>query len=162
VVDGLLRTSADAAVYEPNARVILVTTLADTARHAAYLARGVTVWVLPLDEEAHEDAHKETLNATCHVDLKTLMLKLGELNINHLMVEAGSSLSQALLLNDCIDEIQLYLAPKILGSDAQGLFGTLGLTQLPNNAWDIVEHQKIGDDLKLTFRLKPSEIVTLA
>jgi diaminohydroxyphosphoribosylaminopyrimidine deaminase/5-amino-6-(5-phosphoribosylamino)uracil reductase len=160
VVDGLLRTPADAAVYEPNARVILVTTLVDTARHAAYLARGVTVWVLPLYEKARE-AHKETLNATCHVDLKTLMLKLGDLDINHLMVEAGSSLSQALLLNDCIDEIQLYLAPKILGSDAQGLFGTLGLTQLPNNNWTIIDHQKIGDDIKLTCHLRPSETTNL-
>lgn len=161
VVDGLLRTPADAAVYEPNARVILVTTLADTARHAAYLARGVTVWVLSLDEEAHEGAHKETLNATCHVDLKTLMLKLGELDINHLLVEAGSSLSQALLLNDCIDEIQLYLAPKILGSDAQGLFGALGLTQLPNNNWSIIDHQKIGDDIKLTCHLRPHDTTNL-
>lgn len=158
VVDGLLRTSADAAVYEPNTRVILVTTLADTARHVPYLARGVLVWVLPL----YEEAHNETLNATCHVDLKALILKLGALNINHLLVEAGSSLSQALLLNDCIDEIQLYLAPKILGSDARGLFGDLGLMQLPNNNWDIVDHQKIGDDLKLTFCLKSTEIAKFA
>jgi diaminohydroxyphosphoribosylaminopyrimidine deaminase/5-amino-6-(5-phosphoribosylamino)uracil reductase len=77
------------------------------------------------------------------------------------MVEAGSSLSQALLLNDCIDEIQLYLAPKILGSDAQGLFGALGLTQLPNNNWAIIDHQKIGDDIKLTCHLRPSATTNL-
>ncbi|MBY0345293.1 MAG: bifunctional diaminohydroxyphosphoribosylaminopyrimidine deaminase/5-amino-6-(5-phosphoribosylamino)uracil reductase RibD [Neisseriaceae bacterium] len=161
VIDGLLRTPADSAIYDPTAPVILVTTLTDTTRHAPYLARGVTVWILPLHNKSN-DGHNTNQNMTCHVDLKKLMLKLGELGINHLMIEAGNNLSQALLINQCIDEIKLYLAPKILGSDAQSLFGAFGLTQLPKNEWEIIEHQKIGDDLKLTFRLNSINTTTSA
>ncbi len=38
----------------------------------------------------------------------------------------GSQLAQSLIEQKLVDEIILYLAPKLMGSDGRGLFGALG------------------------------------
>ena len=47
---------------------------------------------------------------------------LGNLEINNLWVEAGGNLSGSLLKMKLIDEIIIYIAPKILGHEAKPLF----------------------------------------
>ncbi|ELI8098421.1 bifunctional diaminohydroxyphosphoribosylaminopyrimidine deaminase/5-amino-6-(5-phosphoribosylamino)uracil reductase RibD [Yersinia enterocolitica] len=88
------------------------------------------------------------------VDLVLLMMQLGKRQINSVWVEAGPQFAGALLQAGVVDELILYIAPKLLGSDARGLCQLTGLTQL-SDAPEFVfsEVGQVGPDLRL--RLKP-------
>ena len=83
------------------------------------------------------------------IDLKAVLIKLGEMGINNLLVEAGSGLNGAMLDAGLIDEYIIYTAPIILGSDAQSMF-QIPLTKMAEKiSLDIVEIRNIGDDIKI-------------
>jgi diaminohydroxyphosphoribosylaminopyrimidine deaminase / 5-amino-6-(5-phosphoribosylamino)uracil reductase len=85
------------------------------------------------------------------LDLKALMLELGNRQINHLWVEAGGKLAGALLENNLLDELILYQAPKLLGDQGRDLFVMQALTtmqQAYNLQWQDI--RQVGEDLKLT------------
>ncbi|HHH1142029.1 bifunctional diaminohydroxyphosphoribosylaminopyrimidine deaminase/5-amino-6-(5-phosphoribosylamino)uracil reductase RibD [Yersinia enterocolitica] len=88
------------------------------------------------------------------VDLVLLMMQLDKRQINSVWVEAGPQFAGALLQAGVVDELILYIAPKLLGSDARGLCQLTGLTQL-SDAPEFVfsEVRQVGPDLRL--RLKP-------
>lgn len=54
-------------------------------------------------------------------DLVVLMMQLGKQQINSIWVEAGPTLAGALLQAGLVDELIVYIAPKLLGNDARGL-----------------------------------------
>ena len=83
------------------------------------------------------------------IDLKAILIKLGEMGINNLLVEAGSGLNGAMLDVGLIDEYIIYTAPIILGSDAQSMF-QIPLTKMTEKIYlDIVEIRNIGEDIKI-------------
>lgn len=49
------------------------------------------------------------------VDLAELMIKLGELNIDSVLLEGGAELNFSALEQGIVDKIQIYIAPKIIG-----------------------------------------------
>ncbi|MCA6940768.1 bifunctional diaminohydroxyphosphoribosylaminopyrimidine deaminase/5-amino-6-(5-phosphoribosylamino)uracil reductase RibD [Pectobacterium polaris] len=88
------------------------------------------------------------------VDLVALMMVLGRRQINSVWVEAGASLAGALLNAGVVDELIVYLAPKLLGENARSLCLLSGLDQLSQAPeFDIADVRQIGSDLRL--RLKP-------
>ena len=85
-----------------------------------------------------------------HIDLVVLMMQLGKRQINSVWVEAGASLSGALLQAGLVDELIIYLAPKLLGTDARGLCVLPGLEKLANAPKFVFsEIRQIGPDLCL-------------
>ena len=72
-----------------------------------------------------------------------------KLHINEVHVEAGFKLNGSLLRENCVDELLVYLAPRILGEG-------LGMAKLPELSsldqtldWNLIEHTSIGNDLRL-------------
>lgn len=65
-----------------------------------------------------------------HLDLVVLMMLLGKQQVNSIWVEAGPTLAGALLQAGLVDELLVYVAPKLLGNDARGLFVLPGLEKL--------------------------------
>jgi diaminohydroxyphosphoribosylaminopyrimidine deaminase/5-amino-6-(5-phosphoribosylamino)uracil reductase len=85
------------------------------------------------------------------LDLDKVMTKLGELQLNHIWVEAGAKLAGALLQNKLIDELILYQAPKLIGGAGQNLFDTMPI-EVMNEVIDLkwTDIRQVGDDLKMT------------
>lgn len=65
-----------------------------------------------------------------HADLVVLMMQLGKRQINSIWVEAGAQMAGALLQAGLVDELVIYMAPVLLGSDARGLCVLPGLESL--------------------------------
>ncbi len=83
------------------------------------------------------------------IDLKATLIKLGEMGINNLLVEAGSGLNGAMIEMGLIDEYIIYTAPIILGSDAQSMV-QIPLTKMAEKInLDIIEIRNIGEDIKI-------------
>lgn len=107
---------------------------------------------------AHGDA-APLLNDSEQIDLKSTFANLvSQHNINHLWVEAGATLASSLIKEGLVDELVLYLAPKIMGSDGRGLLGALGLKSMAEVIeLDIQDIRQVGQDIRLVARLKNKE-----
>lgn len=94
-----------------------------------------------------------------HLDLAAVLAQLGGRGINELQVEAGAGLAGALLRGGWIDELLLYVAPRVLGERGRPLFGGLGLERLAEAIgfrWR--ECSRSGEDLKLVLVPAGAEI----
>ena len=71
--------------------------------------------------------------------------------MNEILLECGPSLAGAFLGAGLIDQLLVYVAPRLLGSDARPLFA-LPLTRMAD-AMDLqlLDERRVGDDLRLTF-----------
>lgn len=92
------------------------------------------------------------------VDLQATLRYLAEKrHINEVHVEAGFKLNGSLIQSHCVDELLIYLAPKLLGS-GMGLARLPELTELESLAdgleWQYHEQQIIGSDLRIRLRPK--------
>ncbi len=87
------------------------------------------------------------------LDLQALLRELGARGINEVWVEAGRQLAGALVSKQLVDELILYLAPKVLGESAQGLLALPELESLAQAPqFSLREVCQIGDDLRLTLQ----------
>ena len=86
------------------------------------------------------------------LDLVAMMMILGQRQINSVWVEAGAGLAGALLQVGLVDELIVYMAPKLLGNAARGLCELPGLEQLAD-APDLKfsDVRMVGADLRLTL-----------
>ena len=86
------------------------------------------------------------------LDLVALMMLLGKQQVNSLWVEAGASLAGALLQTGVVDELIVYMAPRLLGDAARGLCQLPGLAQLADApAFSFSDVRQVGPDLRLTL-----------
>ncbi|XXD10975.1 bifunctional diaminohydroxyphosphoribosylaminopyrimidine deaminase/5-amino-6-(5-phosphoribosylamino)uracil reductase RibD [Klebsiella sp. R445] len=85
-----------------------------------------------------------------HLDLVLLMMQLGKQQVNSIWVEAGPTLAGALLQAGVVDELIVYIAPKLLGNAARGLCALPGLEKLqdaPHFKFNEIRH--VGPDVCL-------------
>ncbi len=88
-----------------------------------------------------------------HVSLPDALRRLGERQVNELWVEAGATLSGALLQAGLVDELVLYLAPTLLGPDARPLAALPPLRRLADRpAWHIHDLRTVGPDARIMLR----------
>lgn len=84
------------------------------------------------------------------VDLSTLLSQLALKGVNEVHVEAGATLAGALLELRLIDEILIYQAPVLLGSEARESFSFGPLLQMSEKvAFKVVERVVLGPDLRM-------------
>ncbi|WP_258286250.1 bifunctional diaminohydroxyphosphoribosylaminopyrimidine deaminase/5-amino-6-(5-phosphoribosylamino)uracil reductase RibD [Aggregatibacter actinomycetemcomitans] len=84
--------------------------------------------------------------------LQALMTELGKRQINTLWVEAGATLAGALIAENLVDELIIYMAPKLLGDHAKDLCHLPHLTRLADAPlWQLQSCEPTGDDLKLIY-----------
>lgn len=87
------------------------------------------------------------------VDLVQLHTWLVQQQLNEVLIEAGSVLNGTLLQAGLIDEIIVYMAPKLMGDSAKGLFHLPALTQMADTiALTIEDVRAIGQDWRLTLK----------
>jgi diaminohydroxyphosphoribosylaminopyrimidine deaminase/5-amino-6-(5-phosphoribosylamino)uracil reductase len=83
------------------------------------------------------------------VDLGALIDELGSRGCNEVLVEAGANLLGAFLEADLWDELLVYLAPKLLGSDARPLAKLPLLSMSESVQAKIADCTLVGEDLRI-------------
>lgn len=93
------------------------------------------------------------------IDLPQLFAQLSQTqSINHLWVEAGATLAAGLIKHQLVDELIVYLAPKLMGSDGRGLMGALGLQAMSHVLdLDIKDVRMVGPDIRIIAHIKAKE-----
>ena len=72
----------------------------------------------------------ETRSKRGQVNLEELVIKLGELGIDGVLLEGGSTLAYSAIKEGIVDKVQFYIAPKIIGGKAKTVVDGLGIEKL--------------------------------
>ena len=88
------------------------------------------------------------------VDLHVLAAKLAQRQCNELMVEAGATLSGAFVQAGLVDELIIYMAPKLMGDAARPLFKLPNLDKMSDQIKLIVTQiRSVGDDWRISAQV---------
>lgn len=143
VLDSDLRLPEGLRLFSRNKqpRTIVVTLQSPHSRAARRLiARGVEVWNVG--------------GRRGQVNLQGLLRRLAKEGLVHLLVEGGAQVNASFLRERLADELVLFLAPKLIGSDGLSWVGRLGVSSVAQarKVWELTA-QKCGEDLVLKARL---------
>ena len=141
VLDPSLRTSPRSKVYDTGSARTIVATLesADSRPAAALAKRGVEVWSVP--------------GAKGSLDLEAVLRRLVKQGALHVLVEGGARVHQSFLEAGLVDELVLFIAPKLFGHSGLTWSGALGV-QDPAKAlqFEAIDAVRVGPDLMITAR----------
>ncbi|HEY6239767.1 MAG TPA: bifunctional diaminohydroxyphosphoribosylaminopyrimidine deaminase/5-amino-6-(5-phosphoribosylamino)uracil reductase RibD, partial [Burkholderiales bacterium] len=115
VVDSKFETSPSARLLKEG-KTLVAGAVNDAKRISALKATGVEVVIIP--------------NAGSKVELFKLMEELARRELNEIHVEAGTKLNGSLLQAGVVDELLVYLAPRVIGDSGRGMFSLPELTDL--------------------------------
>jgi diaminohydroxyphosphoribosylaminopyrimidine deaminase/5-amino-6-(5-phosphoribosylamino)uracil reductase len=145
VVDSQLSISPHARILQPPGRCLVYTTQDSRHPHVSALSalEGVEVAQLPLAMTPGTSAAKNNLAA--------LVADLARRGVNELHLEAGERLNGSFLREGLVDELLVYLAPRLLGP-GRGLAAVhdAPLVSLDQHvALSFLETASIGADLRI-------------
>ena len=134
ILDSQLQTPGTARILAATGQVKIFTTT--SGNHPNNLADNVEIVQIAQEERG--------------VDLESVLVSLAsKFACNDLLVEAGPTLSGSFIEKNLVDELIVYVAPKILGSDAKPLLEISGLSSLAQaTQLEIKEVAEIGKDIK--------------
>lgn len=120
--------------------LIVVPADADDAAVERLRIAGAEVMILPVADPA--------------LQVTELLTQLGRRQMTNVLVEGGGGLLGSFLTADQIDEVQLYLAPKLVGgAAAPGPVAGAGLSRLVDSPqFDLVSVTRLDDDVRLIAR----------
>jgi diaminohydroxyphosphoribosylaminopyrimidine deaminase/5-amino-6-(5-phosphoribosylamino)uracil reductase len=141
IVDARLKMPASARTLTlPGEVMVLTTRTLDDPAARALRAAGARLEQVAGDRE--------------HCDLRAVIERLGALEINDVWVEAGAGFNGALLAAGLIDELVIYIAPRLLGDTARGMFAVPALESLRDSYSLVFEDvRQVGPDLRITARV---------
>jgi diaminohydroxyphosphoribosylaminopyrimidine deaminase/5-amino-6-(5-phosphoribosylamino)uracil reductase len=86
------------------------------------------------------------------VDLSALLARLAtDYQCNELLLECGATLAGAAMQAGLVDELVLYLATTLLGSDARPLLALPLERMEQQRRLQLIDSRMLGDDLRLTL-----------
>lgn len=137
VVDSHLAIPLDAKLLQGEEEVFIFTANDGNPEKKAELSKmNVRVFVLPNTEGA--------------VDLGKMMAMLADFGMNELLIEAGCGLNGALVRAGLADEMIIFLAPHLLGDDAQGMIKLPELISLEQKkTLRIQDLRMVGQDIRV-------------
>jgi diaminohydroxyphosphoribosylaminopyrimidine deaminase / 5-amino-6-(5-phosphoribosylamino)uracil reductase len=139
VVDSRLEIAPSAKVLQPPGQALIYTASDDAARIAALASPQVEVARLPA-------------NAQGKTDLAAMLADLARREINELHVEAGEKLNGSFLRAGLVDELLVYMAPRLLGP-GRGIAAIGPLAALAESLdFEFVDVERVGADLRLRLR----------
>jgi len=142
IVDTQLRLSGREKIFETDGDIWIYTLNDNSGDVDRLVAAGAEVKVLKNSE--HD-----------HIGLTNLMSHLAKREINEIHTECGQSLAGALLQAQLVDEMIIYMAPQLMGSQSRGAFELGEITRMSDSVHCSIEQmRKIGDDMRLTLSLK--------
>lgn len=142
ICDGNLRIPLDSKLVQ-TAREIptyIAACRIDPQKAEALTQYGVQILSVPPDEVGH-------------TDLRALAKMLGDLRLDSVLIEGGTEIHEAALRAEIVQQVQLFIAPKIFGGkEAKTAVGGVGIAEVADAyALGTPEITRLGDDVLLTY-----------
>ena len=139
VLDSQLRLSPRRRVFAPDALTVVATAAPGRSARAERLhGVGVDTWHLPAGEGG--------------VALEPLLRRLAAAGQLHVLVEGGAGVFTSFLRAGLVDELQLYVAPRLLGAPGMGWVGELGIGRMADALqFRLAGLEQVGEDARVTL-----------
>ncbi|MDI9258573.1 bifunctional diaminohydroxyphosphoribosylaminopyrimidine deaminase/5-amino-6-(5-phosphoribosylamino)uracil reductase RibD [Alicyclobacillus sendaiensis] len=146
VFDTRLRTPPTARLLAAPGRTLVLTSerMASSPAASRLAAQG-DVRIVPVPERGG------------HLDLGAALAAIAAEGANALLLEGGPTIAAALLQDRLIDEVRVYVAPKLLASGLPALSGALTQSMAEAVSLHGVRTEWLGGDLVLTGRVQYRE-----
>ena len=144
VCDSQLRTPLDCQLVQTakEYRTVIATVCEDLQKIEQYRPLGVDVMVCKARNK--------------RVDLDDLLQKLGEIQIDSLLIEGGSSLNFSALESGVVNRVHCYIAPKLVGGKQAktpiGGEGIGGLSQAVK--LKLISMEMVGEDILIDYEVE--------
>lgn len=151
----------EAKVRQP-IRIILDSDLR-IASTAKILSAAAQSWLFHRPNANLEQKKKKLINQgakvvalkskTESVDIAQLLQYLAEQEINEVWLESGATLAGKFVQLGLVDEFIIYMAPKLMGHNARGLFNLPGIDAMADSLdleWQDI--RQVGNDLRIIAR----------
>jgi diaminohydroxyphosphoribosylaminopyrimidine deaminase/5-amino-6-(5-phosphoribosylamino)uracil reductase len=141
-------------------RVVLDSRLRMPATAGMLAQQGVTLVCCTGDQD-HSPLEKAGAEVCSYasegakVDVGAVLEDLARRGVNDLLVEAGPALMGHMLEKDLVDELVIYQAPHIMGSETRSMFLTPSWSALADRKdLEINDVRRVGGDTRITARIK--------
>lgn len=124
-------------------RTIIATNSSDEKKQTRLSQAGCEILLTPIKND--------------RIDLKVLMKRLGEMDIDSVFLEGGPQLNSAALESGIVNKVQAYIAPKLFGGqEAKTPIGGAGVDS-PQAAWRLSRPvlTRFGEDILLESEVIP-------
>lgn len=143
ICDSNLRTPMESNIVKTAKHIPTMIACLETAENGeAFEEKGIKL--IRLRENDHR------------VDLKELMRRLGEMQIDSILLEGGSTLNYSALKAGIVNKVQAYIAPKIFGGvDAPSPVGGMGVSD-PDEGFMLKKPniRRFGDDILVEWEVE--------
>ena len=148
VIDSQHRIKADANIFTHPGKVMIVSPAAPKSAITRNESDACSVSYLQTAASENNDRQQ--------VDLKDLLVTLARQGINEVLIESGAQLAGAFIAQELVDELVLFTAPTLLGSDARPAFTLPFETMGQQIRWSWQDVRMVGNDLKLVLKSQVS------
>jgi diaminohydroxyphosphoribosylaminopyrimidine deaminase/5-amino-6-(5-phosphoribosylamino)uracil reductase len=133
ILDSRLRVRRDAKLLSDPSLIIVCAEAIDDPHLK------VETWVAPLADNGG-------------LDLRYVLERLAEMECSEVLFECGPTLAGSVLQAGLVDELIVYMAPRIMGSDARSLLHLEKIGSMRDVLnMDIQDIRKVGDDIRITL-----------
>lgn len=145
ILDTHLQTPPQAQIFKNAGQKLIYTLNTDQTKYGQLQQAGATVL-------------KAVLANDNRMDLSWVLHNLAQYECNELHIEAGATLSASFLKAGLVDELLIYIAPRLIGR-GQELLPTLEINTLAQTLdFHFNDVQRVGVDLRLLLRQKTNHI----
>jgi diaminohydroxyphosphoribosylaminopyrimidine deaminase/5-amino-6-(5-phosphoribosylamino)uracil reductase len=141
IIDSQHRVMSDAKVFTLAGKVMIASPIAPKHRISS---EHCDVTYLLAKTSVNTDSQQ--------VDLTSLLEQLASQGINEVLVETGAKLAGAFIQQDLVDELVMFTAPTLLGSDARPAFNLPFAKMDQQIRWSWQDVRMVGNDLKLILK----------
>jgi diaminohydroxyphosphoribosylaminopyrimidine deaminase / 5-amino-6-(5-phosphoribosylamino)uracil reductase len=138
IIDGKNRLTPDLPIFQEPSKILLIRHTIENNLDWPHFVEQVVI--------------AKAKNAD-YIDLPLLLAYLAQQGLNDLLIESGAQLAGVFISQDLVDELILYQAPKLIGSEGKSLVNMPEITQLSQaKNLDINDVRMLGKDLRLTAK----------
>lgn len=152
VLDSQARLSSNARMFSIPGEVVLAT-LSETDIDAELNQKVTRVDLDPKPKKMTSKAAANTERK--QVDLKKLLRYLASIQCNDVLVEAGATLAGQFIQQGLVDEIIIYMAPKLMGSNARPVFELPIESMAGKLSLRISDMRAVDQDWRITATIDP-------
>lgn len=144
IIDGKNRLTPDLAIFKTSGKILLIRSSIENSQTWPHFVEQVVISQAKYSE---------------YIDLKRLLSYLAQQGLNDLLIESGAKLAGAFMSKDLVNELILYQAPKLIGSDGKSLVNMPALLQLSDaKNLNINDVTLVGKDIRITAQFTDKSV----
>jgi diaminohydroxyphosphoribosylaminopyrimidine deaminase/5-amino-6-(5-phosphoribosylamino)uracil reductase len=144
IIDSKNRLTPDLAIFNEKSPIIIFTQCLEKQHQWPHFVKHIVVPTVTIENEIQEKK----------LDLKAVLSCLAENGMNDILLESGALLAGAFIEQNLVDELILYQAPMLIGSEGKSLMSLPGIDKLADaKALNITDITRVGVDIRITSAL---------